>query len=119
MHNFRDNFRKIWENSVKNINNCLPLVRCVFFRLLPFRRILVGNCCQNLEKGHCKIADPIPELVKLKKIKKKLKYFSPFAAVKIGKKRVQAIICLTNDCLPCQFLLQRKMKSTLDIFHKN
>ena len=65
-----DNFRTIWENFVKFINNCLPLVRCVFFRLLPFRRILVGNCCQNLEKGHCKIADPIPELVKLKKIKK-------------------------------------------------
>ena len=28
-----------------------------------------------------------------------LKYFSSFSAVKIGEKRVQAIICLTNDCL--------------------
>ena len=66
---FGDNFRTIWEMFVEFISNCLPLVRCVFFRLLPFRRILVGNCCQNLEKGHCKIADPIPELVKLKKRK--------------------------------------------------
>ena len=28
-----------------------------------------------------------------------LKYFPSFAAVKIGKKKMQVIICLTNDCL--------------------